>query len=107
MRYQLVSASEELQRVQLGLQSRLVPVFERLSSAQQRVLSYQSRIIPKAQETVELVRQTYELGEVNFETLLQTQRTYAQLRLAYIDAAEQLRLAEAEIDGLLLSGSLK
>jgi cobalt-zinc-cadmium efflux system outer membrane protein len=90
----------------LALKSRLAPVFERYASAKQRVEGYQNRIIPKAEETVSLVRTTYELGEVNFDTVLQTQRTYAQTRLAYIDALEQLRLAEAEIDGLLLSGSL-
>ncbi len=105
-RYQLVSAGQELQRIQLALAQRLAPVFEKYGSAKQRVDSYQHRIIPKAAETLELVRQTYELGEVNFDTLLQTQRTYTQTRLAYIDAIEQLRLAEAEIDGLLLSGSL-
>jgi outer membrane protein, heavy metal efflux system len=106
-RYQLVSANQELERMRLTLASRLAPVFERLNSARQRVESYQQRIIPRAQETVDLVRETYELGEVNFDSLLQTQRTYTQTRLAYVDSVEQLRLAEAEIEGLLLSGSLK
>ncbi|MEZ6135770.1 MAG: TolC family protein [Pirellulaceae bacterium] len=105
-RYQLTAANEDMQRLRFAFGSRLAPVFERFNSAKQRVESYRDRIMPKAEETIKLVRKTYEMGEVNFDSLLQTQRTYTQIRLAYIDALEQLRVAEAEIDGLLLSGSL-
>ena len=105
-RYQLVSAQQELHRLELALGSRLAPVYERYATARQRVDSYRDSIVPKAAETLQLVRETYELGEVGFDTLLQTQRTYAQTQLAYIDALEQLQTAVAEINGMLLSGSL-
>jgi cobalt-zinc-cadmium efflux system outer membrane protein len=103
---QLRAAHRELAQVELDLQNRLVPVFERYRNAVIQVQRYQETILPKSKETLELTRRTYELGEINFIALLTAQRTYAQTQLAYLDAAEALRLSEAEIEGLLLSNSL-
>jgi cobalt-zinc-cadmium efflux system outer membrane protein len=105
-RHQLVAVQQELGQVELALQNRLAPVYERYRNAREQVDRYQDRILPKAAETLELTRQTYELGEVSFINLLTVQRTYARNQLAYLDALESLRVAEAEISGLLLSGSL-
>jgi cobalt-zinc-cadmium efflux system outer membrane protein len=105
-RHQLVAVHQELGQVELDLQNRLAPVYERYRNARAQVDRYQDRILPKAAETLELTRQTYELGEVSFINLLTVQRTYARNQLAYLDALESLRVAEAEISGLLLSGSL-
>lgn len=105
-RYQLAAAQRELQQVELHLSQRLAPVFESYSNAAQQVDRFRNRILPKAVETLELTRQSYELGEISFINLLTVQRTYANNQLAYLDAMESLRLAEIEIVGLLLSGSL-
>ncbi len=105
-RYQLAAAQRELQQVELALSQRLAPVFERYSNAAEQVERFRNRILPKAVETLELTRQSYELGEISFVNLLTVQRTYANNQLAYLDAMESLRLAEIEIAGLLLSGSL-
>lgn len=103
---QLRAAHRELAQVELDLQNRLVPVFERYRNAVIQVQRYQETILPKSNEALELTRRTYELGEINFIALLTAQRTYAQTQLAYLDAAEAMRLSEAEIEGLLLSNSL-
>jgi len=52
------------------------------------------------------VQKTYEIGEINFINLLTVQRTYIQSRLAYLESLEALRIAETEIQGLLLRDSL-
>ena len=106
-RWKLTAAHRELERVEYALAQRLAPVFERYSNAAEQVDRYRNRILPKASETLELTRKTYELGEVSFINLLTVQRTYARNQLAYLDAMESLRLAEIEIAGLLLSGSLE
>lgn len=106
-RYQLVAAQRELERLELALASRLTPVYLRYANGRQRVEAYQGEMIPKAEETMTLIRDTYELGEVSFASLLTAQRTYAQMRLAYIDALESYHLAKAEISGMLLTGSLQ
>ena len=105
-RYQLTAAERDLGRVELSLKNRLAPVFERYQNAKEQVDRYRTRILPKSVETLELTRETYELGEINFVNLLTVQRTYANNQLAYLDALESQRVAEAEIKGLLLSDSL-
>ena len=105
-RYQLDAAERKLGQVELELKNRLAPVFERYQNASEQVDRYRERILPKSAETLELTRETYELGEINFVNLLTVQRTYANNQLAYLDALEMLRVAEAEIAGMLLSGSL-
>jgi len=106
-RYQLAAAQRELRRIELALGQRLAPVFQRYSNAAEQVDRFRNRILPKAAETLQLTRQSYELGEVSYVNLLTVQHTYANNQLAYLDAMETLRLAEIEISGLLLSGSLE
>jgi cobalt-zinc-cadmium efflux system outer membrane protein len=105
-RHQLTAAQRELEKVELGLAQRLAPVFERYSNAAEQVERYRNRILPRSAETLQMSRQSYELGEVDIVNLLTVQRTYANTQLSYLNALESLRLAEVEIDGLLLSGSL-
>lgn len=105
-RHQLVAAERTLGQVELGLMNRLAPVFERYRNAAEQVERYQERILPKTEETLKLTRTTYELGEISFINLLTVQRTYASNQIAYLDALESLRVALAEINGMLLSGSL-
>ncbi|MGI9471718.1 MAG: TolC family protein [Rubripirellula sp.] len=104
-RYQLGAAQHALSQVELELKHRMAPVFERYRNAQEQAKRYEEKILPKAAETLELTRQTYELGEVSFINLLTVQRTFANTQLAHLDAQEELRIARAEIMGLLLSGS--
>ena len=106
-RYQLGAAQHALGQVELELQHRLTPVFERYRNAKEQVRRYEDNIIPKAAETLELTRQTFELGEVSFINLLTVQRTFAKTQLAHLNAQEELRVARAEISGMLLSGSFQ
>ena len=99
--------SAALERLELNLQSRLAPVFERYSSALNQVTRYRTRILPAAQQTLEYTRRLYEAGEFGYINLLTAQRTYAQTNLAYLESLRQLREATVTIDGLLLSDSLK
>ncbi len=105
-RHQLLAAQRNLEQLELELLNRLAPVHERYRNAKEQSQRYRDRILPKAVETLQLTRQTYELGEIGFVSLLTVQRTYARNQLAYLDSLEALQLAEAEINGLLLTGSL-
>ncbi len=106
-RAELAAAQRELAQIELSLSQRLAPVFERYSNAAAQVNRYRNRILPRAAQTLELTRQSFEQGEVSFINLLAVQRTFANNQLAYLDALESVRLAEIEIAGLLLSGSLE
>lgn len=106
-RFNAAAAQRALEQLELGLQERLAPVYERYTTARSQVEQYRSVILPTAEKALDLVRQSYQAGEVGFINLLTVQRTFAQTNLASLDALRELKTAEAEIDGLLLSGSLQ
>lgn len=105
--YELAAAQRALEQLELDLQQRLSPVFERYANARNQVDKFRQRILPRTQESLELTRKLYTAGEINYVSLLTVQRSFTQTNLSYLDALLELRTAEAEIDGLLLSGSLE
>lgn len=105
-RHEIAAAEQALEQVELGLQSRLAPTFERYANSRNQVERYRNAILPAAQESLDLTRKMYEAGEAGFLALLTAQRTFSQTNLNYLEALRELRTAEAEIDGLLLRDSL-
>lgn len=103
---EIAAAEQALQQLELGMQTRLAPTFERYANARNQVERYRATILPVAQESLELTRSMYEAGETTFLSLLTAQRTFSQTNLNYLEALRELRTAEVEIDGLLLRDSL-
>lgn len=101
------AAERALDLLELELQQRLAPVYERYANALNQVEKYRTRILPAAKESLDLIRRSYEAGETGYVNLLTSQRTYSQTNLNYLASLRELRAAEAEIDGLLLKGSLE
>jgi cobalt-zinc-cadmium efflux system outer membrane protein len=104
---QAAAAERALQQLELSLRNRLAPVYERYANALNQVTKYRSKILPAAEESLKLTRQSYQVGETGYVSLLTAQRTYSQTNLNYLESLRELRAAEAEIEGLLLSGSLE
>jgi cobalt-zinc-cadmium efflux system outer membrane protein len=105
--HEVVAAKQALSQLTLDLQNRLAPIFEQYSNARNQVERYNAIILPAAQESLDLTRQMYAAGEANYTALLTAQRTYSQTQINYLDAVRMLRIAEVEIEGLLLRGSLE
>lgn len=105
--HEVVAARQALSQLELDLQNRLAPVFEQYANARNQVDRYQRIILPAAHESLDLSRKMYGAGEANYTTLLTAQRTYSQTQINYLDTVRALRIAEVEIDGLLLRGSLQ
>jgi outer membrane protein, heavy metal efflux system len=74
---------------------------QRLRTAVQQVANYRERILPKANEALRLVQRGFEEGKFGFIDLLDTQRTAAQVRLAYQHKLLELNVAQAEIEALV------
>ncbi len=104
---ELMAADRQFKMLELQLQQRLAGVYERYRNALQQISQFEQVILPKAAEVLTLTRKAYEIGELDFVSLLTAQRSYAQFQLTYLDALEELRIAEFEMEGLLLSGSLQ
>lgn len=105
-RADIVRAERNFQRVELNLAQRLAVAFRSYADARFQVESYTTSILEKARQNLQLVESAYQQGELDYLTLLTAQRTYFEINLAYIGALRELRVAVAEIDGLLLRGSL-
>jgi outer membrane protein, heavy metal efflux system len=103
---EVVAAERAMQQLELDLQNRLAPVFERYSTAAARVRRFREQVLPIAQESLDLVRRGYEGGEFPFLNLLNAQRTYFETNLQYLESLRELRSSASEIEGLLLRGSL-
>jgi cobalt-zinc-cadmium efflux system outer membrane protein len=70
------------------------------------VNQYASTILPKSQESMNLSEQAYIAGEFDFLRVLVARRTYFETNLSYVQARADLAIANARIEGLLLSGGL-
>jgi len=99
-------AEQNLSRLELRLLSQLADVYQAYADARVQVVNYSEEVLPQAQETLDLINRGYLEGEVDFIALLTAQRTYSQTNLAYLDALRQLWTRAAQIEGLLLEGSL-
>lgn len=103
---QLREAVSNLERIELDLTSRLAEVYGRYAAAQEQTGLYSASILPNASRTLELVEVGYREGEIDYLTVLTSQRTYFQTSLAYLDALQTAGEAAVEIEGLLLTGCL-
>lgn len=97
-----IAAENAVQRLELDLQRRLAPVFERYLNARRQVTSYEEEIVPNAKENLELVRASYQAGEVGYINLLTAQRTFFHTNLAYLDSLRELWTAVWDLEGLVV-----
>jgi len=74
----------------------------RYRTAIEQVANYRERILPKANEALRLVQSGFEQGKFGFIDLLDTQRTTAEVRLAYQQKLLELHVAQAELESLLV-----
>lgn len=102
-----IAAQNDVERIELSLQDRLAVAYRRYSDARQQVQRYQREIIPRAQQSLDLVSRGYASGQVDFLTLLISQRTYIRVNLAYLASLSELWQAVTVIEGQLLTGSLQ
>lgn len=74
---------------------------KRFRTAIEQVANYRERILPKATEALRLVQTGFEQGKFGFIDLFDTQRTTAEVRLAYQQKLLELNVAQAELESLL------
>lgn len=94
------------ERLKSSLQSELVTTYRTYRTARLRVDAYRGDILKKTKEALKLVEQGYRQGELDYLTLLTSERDYDAALLAYLDAVESLWKAHQEMEGLLLKDSL-
>jgi cobalt-zinc-cadmium efflux system outer membrane protein len=94
-------AEAELRVVQQQLLREWANAQKRYRTAAEQVASYREQALPKADEALRLVQKGFEDGKFNFIDLADTQRTTAEVRLAYQQKLLELNVAEAEVEALV------
>lgn len=100
-------AEQSLAQLELELQQRLAPVFERYQNARHQVERHQAVILDTASENLDLSIKAYQAGELPYLDMLDAQQKYGRAHTTYLDALRDLRLAEVEMEGFLLQNSLQ
>ena len=72
-------------------------------NARQVVQRYRQRILPRARQSLDLVRNGFERGQIDYQTLNQSQQTFVRTNLAYLDALGRLRDTATLIESRLMA----
>ncbi|KAA5539402.1 TolC family protein [Roseiconus nitratireducens] len=100
-------ALENVERIELAIQSRLAVAARDFESALAAVNKYEQEIIPQATQALELSDQAYRAGELEFLQVLVLRRAYYESRIRLIEARKNLAQAAARVEGLVLTGGLE
>ncbi|MBB74995.1 MAG: hypothetical protein CMJ75_10840 [Planctomycetaceae bacterium] len=102
-RAELVAAENDIRHIELELRSRLADSYGHYANARQSVHRYAQRILPRARQSLDLVRNGFERGQIDYQTLNQSQQTFVRTNLAYLDSVRRLRDAASLIESQLMS----
>ena len=99
-------ARSEVRRTQLALRDQLSVTFQRYETLRRQLEQLALEIMPDVEANQRLVAGGFRGGEMSMLQLLAAQEAYFTTRLTQLEALVELRKAEVEIDGLLLTGGL-
>lgn len=101
-----VRATQEVQRIQQSIRSRLARAAQEFETAMKSVRKYEDEIIPQAKKSLELSEEAYRAGELDFLQVLIVRRSYYESAIRLIQSRGSLAQAASKVDGLLLTGGL-
>lgn len=102
----LARATAEVSRVELDLRRRFADAFGRYETARAEVETWRIETLPTAQKAYDLYLKSYKERRSAWPQVLVAQRSVYQLNEDYTRSLSELRRAEVEVRGLLLTGGL-
>ncbi len=96
-------AKNENQSVYNDLLFQLRRTFNSYNVERRRVIEFRDKILPRAEESLKLITKGYKEGEFNYIDLLDTQRTWAETRISYIESLKNLNQLVAELERLAVT----
>ena len=102
----LTRGNLEVTRVELDLRRRYADAFSRYETAKSEVEVWRDDTLPTAQKVYDLYLKNFKDRRAAWPQVLVAQRTVFQLNEDYTRSLAELRRAEVEIRGLLLTGGL-
>jgi cobalt-zinc-cadmium efflux system outer membrane protein len=103
---ELAHAKSDVTRTQLQLQQRAQPLVQSYLSARFEADRYRTQLLPRAQRAYELYAMKYQSMAAPYPQVLTSQRTLAQLRMAYLHALEKEWMGVIGLQNYTLSGAL-
>ncbi|WP_296459305.1 TolC family protein [Rubinisphaera sp.] len=100
-------ATNNVTRIRCDIKARLARVIQQYESARVTVNRYENEILPQTNEALKLSSEAYDQGELGFLQILVIRKTYLDARFKSIAAHKELAQAQAQLDGLLLTGGLE
>jgi cobalt-zinc-cadmium efflux system outer membrane protein len=97
----------EYDRIALSLRERLAETHTRFEDALQSVEDYRDGTLPMARRAFEVQMANFRQRRAAWPQVLVTRRTYVDLNKDYVESLRELRRAEVEINGMLLTGGLE
>jgi len=99
-RANLAVAEAELMAARQRLRFAWCAAEKRLRTASDQVLTHRERILPRAEEALRLAQLGFTAGKLGLIDLLDTQRTLAEARQAYIERTLEMNVARVEMEAL-------
>ncbi len=97
----LAKAGKERQAAETEIATLLSQALNGLAAAYEEVRILQTDVLPKAQQAFEAAQQGYREGKFDYLYVLDTQRTFFETKVQYIDAVEACHLSRADVERLM------
>lgn len=100
-KFNLSKAYKQSQATEAATYAAFAGAYEMLSAAYAEVMDIRNVVLPGAQSAFEATRQGYEQGKFDFLAVLDSQRTFFDTRLRYLDALASYQKAKAAVESLI------
>ncbi len=97
----LAKAGKERRAAETEIATLLGRALNELAAAYEEVRILQADVLPKAQQAFEAAQQGYREGKFDYLYVLDTQRTFFETKVQYIDAVEACHLSRADVERLM------
>jgi len=97
----LARARKGHQAAEIEIATLLGRALNELAAAYEEVRILQADVLPKAQQAFEAAQQGYREGKFDYLYVLDTQRTFFETKVQYIDAVEACHLSRADVERLM------
>jgi cobalt-zinc-cadmium efflux system outer membrane protein len=100
-KFNLAKARKQSRAAEAATYAAFASAYETLSAAYAEVMDIRNVVLPGAQSAFEATRQGYEQGKFDFLAVLDSQRTFFDARLRYLDALAGYQKAKAAVESLI------
>lgn len=102
----LTRQQAQVRLVELQLRSKLAHQYRTYQTAKQHVDGYRAVVVPESRARYQINLKSYQNARVDWSSVLDSQKDFLQSKLAYINQLVELKTAEVELKGFVLTGGL-